>query len=72
MGSEGLGELFKRIESNFNALYKNLLLNCQSYLISDDVLLSQKFEIGENTHHEIHLEKDKVPVLLNQFFLKKY
>lgn len=46
--------------------------SCQSYLISDDVLLSQKFEIGENTHHEIHLEKDKVPVFLNQFFLKKH
>ena len=44
--------------------------SCQSYLISDDVLLSQKFEIGENTHHEIHLEKDKVPVLLNHYFWK--
>ena len=30
--------------------------------------MSQKFEIGENTHHEIHLEKDKVPVLLNHYF----
>ena len=32
--------------------------------------MSQKFEIGENTHHEIHLEKDKVPVLLNHYFWK--
>ena len=32
--------------------------------------MSQKFEIGENTHHEIHLEKDKVPVFLNHYFWK--